>query len=111
MRKPISLHALLAYYRHSSYLKQIALHFNLSVKKLKRWIKRYESDGVESLSDQDRKGRPRQLTDEQKELLKAALEKDKQRVWVGWPIADLVWSGVLGRVSAGTFAQSGAELP
>jgi len=61
--------------------KQIASHFDLSVKSLKRWIKRYESDGLENLSDRDRKGRPCQLTDEQKELLKAALEDDKQRVW------------------------------
>jgi len=71
---------------------------------LKRWIKRYESDGVENMSDRDRK-----------ELLKAALENDKQRVWVARHIcsviADVDWGGVLGRVSAGIFAQPGVELP
>jgi transposase len=89
-RKLIRLKALLAYYRHSSCLKQIASHFDLSVKSLKRWIKRYESDGLKNLSDRDRKGCPCQLTDEQKELLKAALEDDKQRVRVARHIAVLL---------------------
>jgi transposase len=89
-RKLIRLQALLAYYRQRSRLDQIALHFDLSVKSLKRWIKRYESDGVENLSDRDRKGRPCQLTDEQKELLKAELARDKQRVWVARHIAVLL---------------------
>jgi transposase len=89
-RKLIRLQALLAYYRQRSCLDQIALHFDLSVKSLKRWIKRYESDGAESLRDRDRKGRPCQLTAEQKVLLKAELERDKQRVWVARHIAMLL---------------------
>ena len=79
-RKLVRLQALLAHYRHGSSLDQIALYFDLSVKSLKRWIKRYECDGAESLRDRDRKGRPCQLTAEQKVLLKAELERDKQRV-------------------------------
>ncbi|MDD1613517.1 MAG: helix-turn-helix domain-containing protein, partial [Methylococcaceae bacterium] len=89
-RKLVRLQALLAYYRHPSCLNQIALHFDLSVKSLKRWIKRYESDGAESLRDRDRKGRPCQLTAEQKVLLKAELARDKQRVWVARHIAVLL---------------------
>lgn len=76
-RKLIRLQALLAYYRHRSCLDQIALHFDWSVKSLKRWIKSYESDKVESLRDRDRKGRPCQLTAKQKVLLKAELLRDK----------------------------------
>jgi len=113
-RKLIRLKALLAYYRHSSCLKQIASHFDLSVKSLKRWIKRYESDGLENLSDRDRKGRPCQLTDEQKELLKAALETITSafgsRAYCS-VVADVVWGSVLGRVSAGIIAQPGVEFP
>jgi transposase len=86
----IRLQALLAYYKHRSCLDQIALHFDLSVKSLKRWIKRYESDGAESLRDRDRKGRPCQLNAEQKVLLKAKLARDKQRVWVARHIAVLL---------------------
>lgn len=89
-RKMTRLQALLAYYRHRSCLDQIALHLDLGVKSLKRWIKRYESDGVESLSDRDRKGRPCQLTAEQKELLKAGLAANRQRVWVARHITVLL---------------------
>jgi transposase len=71
-------------------LDQIALHFDLSAKSLKRWIKRYESEGAESLRNQNRKGRPCQLTAEQKILLKAELERDKQRVRVARHIVVLL---------------------
>ena len=80
----------MAYYGHRSCLDPIALHFDLSVKSLKRWIKRYESDGAESLCDRERKGRPSRLTAGQKVLLNADLTRDKQRVWVARHIAVLL---------------------
>lgn len=69
----------------------------MNVKSLKRWIVRYESGKATNLGDIDRTGRPCRLSAEQKELLKAELAKDKERVWVARHIVVLLKSlyGVL----------------
>ena len=80
-RRLIRLQALMAYYRQQP-LERIAACYDVDVKSLKRWIKRYETHGIEALCDAPRSGRPGALTPEQKALLKAEMQKDQQRVWV-----------------------------
>ncbi|MDD5035775.1 MAG: helix-turn-helix domain-containing protein [Methylococcaceae bacterium] len=79
-RRLTRLQALLAYYRQQP-LERIAACYDLNVKSLKRWIKRYETNGLEGLGDAPRSGRLSGLTPEQQALLKAELERDRQRVW------------------------------
>ena len=81
IRKILRLQALVAYYRQQP-LERIAACFDLNLKSLKRWIKCYEANGIEALGDAPRSGRPPLLTEEQKALLKAEMQKDRQRVWV-----------------------------
>ena len=85
----IRLQALLAHYRQQP-LPRIAQCYDLSVKTLRRCIRRYEAEGLESVSDARRSGRPCALTPEQKALLKAEMQRDNQRVWVARHVAALL---------------------
>ena len=90
-RRVTRLQALIAYYRQQP-LERIAACYDLDVKSLKRWIKRYEANGIEVLRDGFRSGRPGGLTDEQKALLKAEMQNDRQRVWVARHVLVLLQS-------------------
>lgn len=68
-RTLIRLTALLAYYKKQP-IDRIVLCFSISVKSLKRWIKRYEIKGIDFIHDEARSGRPSRLNPEQQELIK-----------------------------------------
>jgi transposase len=80
-RRLIRLQALAAYYRQQP-LERIAACYDVDVKSLRRWIKCYEAGGIDALREAPRGGRPGALTPEQKALLKAEMQRDRQRVWV-----------------------------
>jgi len=90
-RRLIRLHALVAYYRQQP-LDRVAACYDMDTKSLKRWIKRYESNGIGALCDAPRSGRPGALTPEQKALLKATMQNDRQRVWVARHVVVLLQS-------------------
>jgi transposase len=48
----------------------IEAYLNISVKSVKRWIKRYTSKGIDFVRDEGRSGRPSGLNLEQQEHLK-----------------------------------------
>jgi transposase len=85
----IRLQALLAYYRQQP-LQRIAQCYDLGMKTLRRWIRRYEAEGLGSVADSRRSGRPCALTPEQRALLKAEMQRDNQRVWVARHVAALL---------------------
>jgi transposase len=68
------LKALLAFYKNNP-IDYIASCFGISVKSLKRWIKRYENNGIDFVSDENRTGRPSRLSPEQQELIKKEIQK------------------------------------
>jgi len=70
--------ALVAYYKGMSRTVIVAC-FGISYKTLKRWLKRYESEG--QVSDQVRSGRPTRLPVEKEAELKAMIVSQKRRVW------------------------------
>lgn len=72
--------ALLAYYKGKS-SKTIAEVLNLSERTLKRWIKKFESYGLDSLYDEEREGRPSTLNSEQEAELRQMITDQNQRVW------------------------------
>jgi len=65
----IRLTILVAYYQKQP-IERIAGRLNISVKSIKRWIKRYKGKGIDFVRDEDRSGRPRGLNIEQQEHLK-----------------------------------------
>ena len=73
-RTLMRLTALLAYYKKQP-IDRIALCFSISIKSLKRWIKRYESNGIDSVHDEARSGRPGRLSPEQQELIKKGIQE------------------------------------
>lgn len=77
----VRLMALVAYYQNQP-VERIAQLYNLSTKSLTRWIKRYESQGIDFINDAKRSGRPNRLSPEQLEQLKNDIEASNQRVWV-----------------------------
>ena len=83
--------ALIAYYKGNK-IKTVANCFDVSEKTLKRWIKRFEAQGCESLEDKSRSGRPPKLSAEQLEELKKIIEEDNQRVWVARHVYILIVS-------------------
>ena len=120
IRPILRLKALIAYYRQQP-LEQVAACFDLSLKSLKRWIKCYEANGIEALADAPRSGRPPLLTEEQKALLTAEMQKDRQRVWVARHVLVLIQTlfGVMYAVgylpellrAMGMSFRKGASLP
>jgi len=72
--------ALIAYYKGIP-LDVIAVCYDVTLKSVQHWVKRFESDGEEGLDDRPRRGRPVRLPPEQAAELKALMERDNQRVW------------------------------
>ena len=81
--------ALIAYYKGIA-TKTIAQVFNLSERTIKEWIKKFSSDGVESLYDEQRSGRPRKLSADQETELKQMMVDQNQRVWTARHVYQLI---------------------
>ena len=69
---------------------KISTYFDISEKTVKRWIKSYESNGLDGLVDMPRSGRPPKLNQEQLDELKSLIEADQERVWVARHIYQLI---------------------
>lgn len=78
---------LMAYYKGIEE-KVIVACFGISYKSLKRWRRRYESEGA--VSDHPRSGRPPTLPAEQEGQLKAMIVTQKQRVWTARHVSVLL---------------------
>jgi transposase len=78
VRGALRLKALIAYHEGNDE-ETVARCYGVSVKSLRRWIKREERN--QSLADAARSGRPPELTPEQQEELKTILREQNQRVW------------------------------
>ena len=85
----IRLTVLVAYYQKHP-VERIAGCLNISVKSIKRWIKRYKSKGLDFVRDEDRSGRPSGLNIEEQELLKNKIQELNQRVWVARHVVVLI---------------------
>jgi transposase len=85
----IRLTVLVAYYQKQP-IERIAGCLNISVKSVKRWIKRYKNKGIDFVRDSDRSGRPSGLNIEQQEHLKNKIQESNQRVWVARHVAVLI---------------------
>lgn len=81
VRAIIRVKALIAYYKGSS-IDAIASCYDIGKKALRGWIKEFETNGLEDLSDKDRSGRPTKLPKEKLEELKKMIETQNQRIWV-----------------------------
>ncbi len=56
--------------------------YDVSVRSLKEWIKRFENDGLDGLDDEERSGRPTKLPEEKLNELKEMIKEQNQRIWV-----------------------------
>jgi transposase len=77
----IRLKAMIAY-EGGMDIKKIHKYFDVCIKTIKRWIKRYKNSGVGGLEPSQKSGRPANLNPNQLKELKSAMLKDNQRVWV-----------------------------
>lgn len=68
----------------------IKAYLYISVKSVKRWIKRYKSKGIDFVRDENRSGRSSGLNIEQQEHLKNKIQESNQRVWVARHVAVLI---------------------
>ena len=80
-RTIIRVKALMAYYKGIG-MTVVANCYDISIKTLKTWIKKFEKQGVESLPDLARSGRPKKLEEKQLEELKKKIVEQNQRVWL-----------------------------
>ena len=60
---------------------KIAVYLDVSEKTIQRWIKTYDSQGVEGLVVQERPGRPPKLNKDQLQEVYDSIKADKERVW------------------------------
>lgn len=80
-RTMIRVKALIAYYK-GNHLKTVANCYDITVKTLKTWISKFEKQGIESLPDNPRSGRPKKLEEKELEELKNVIVEQNQRVWL-----------------------------
>lgn len=71
---------------------KIHMHFDVSQKTIKRWIKRYLTSGVEGLKDDSKSGRPPKIDKEKLGEIGEIIKNDNQRVWVARHICCLILS-------------------
>ena len=83
--------ALIAYYQTLD-VENVAKYYDVSLKTLKKWIKRFEHFGSEELLEGERSGRLPKLSAVQQEQLKRLIEEQDQRVWVARHIYELILS-------------------
>jgi transposase len=81
--------ALMAYYKGIA-TTTIAQVFNLSERTIKEWIKKFSRDGLASLYDEERSGRPRKLSTDQETELKQMIVDQNQRVWTARHVYQLI---------------------
>ena len=91
VRTILRVKALIAYYQTLD-MENVAKYYDVSLKTLKKWIKRFEYFGVEELLEEGRSGRPPKLSPTQQEELKRLIEEQDQRVWVARHIYELILS-------------------
>lgn len=85
----IRLKVLIAYL-HKKSTDTLAICFDISEKTVRRWIKKYENDGIDGLIDKPRSGRPPKLNADQLSELRTMIEADQERVWVARHVYQLV---------------------
>jgi transposase len=78
IRGVLRVKALIAYYKGMP-AETVAACYDVSLKTLKGWIKKFEAE--QALSDQPRSGRPSKLSSSQSEELKQMISQHNQRVW------------------------------
>ena len=78
VREMMRLKALMAYYKGMT-LKTVAQAYDIGVKTLKQWVKKFEAET--ELGDKARSGRPAKLSPGQKQQLKAIITRHKEQVW------------------------------
>lgn len=78
VREMLRLKALMAYYRGMK-LETVAQAYEVGVKTLQEWIKRFEAE--QGLRDQARSGRPAKLSTGQQQQLKAIISRHQEPVW------------------------------
>jgi len=81
--------ALLAYYKGMA-PKTISQAFHCSERTIKEWIKKFRSDGLDSLHDEQRSGRPKKLSSNQESELKQMIVDQNQRVWTARHVYHLI---------------------
>lgn len=89
VRTIIRIKALIAYYKGCS-IEIVAKSYDMSEKSLCRWIKKFETDGIEAMEDKERSGRAPKLPKEKLEELKDIIETQNQRIWVARHIYNLL---------------------
>jgi len=77
----IRLKAMIAYEKGMN-IKKIHNSFDVCIKTVQRWVKRYAGSGVDGLEPSKKSGRPPKIDPEKLKELKAMMLKDNQRVWV-----------------------------
>ncbi|MFZ2170878.1 MAG: hypothetical protein WAW61_14730 [Methylococcaceae bacterium] len=87
-----------------------SMHALISIKNLKRWLKRHESKGMGFVRDEDRSGRPSGVSIARQEHLKNKLQESNQRVWVARYVPDTIWCSVFSWLSAPTAEKTGFEF-
>ena len=78
IRGVLRVKALIAYYKGMP-AERVATCYDVSLKTLKEWIKKFEAE--RELTDQPRSGRPAKLSSSQSEELKQMISQQNQRVW------------------------------
>lgn len=71
-------------------IDKAAGYHNVSIKSLKRWLKKYETMGIDGLKDASKSGRMPKLNEEQMLQLRALITEDKERVWVARHIVNAI---------------------
>jgi transposase len=89
VRTIMRVKALIAYYKGSS-IDVVATCYDISEKSLHRWIKEFETYGLEGLGDEDRSGRPIKLPKDKLEELKEIIKTQNQRIWVARHVYELL---------------------
>ena len=76
----LRLKAIIAYLSGKP-IDKIADYLDVSTRTVKRWLKRYEDGGIDSLITRPRSGRPPKLNKEALLEVRTAIESDQERVW------------------------------
>ena len=87
IRGMLRVKALIAYYQGIP-AQTVAACYDVSLKSLKEWIKKFEAE--RELTDQPRSGRPGKLSNRHSEELKQMMSQQNQRVWTAHHVYWLV---------------------
>ena len=87
VREMLRLKALIAYYQGLK-LETVAQAYEVGVKTLREWIKKFEAEV--GLGDQARSGRPAKLSSGQQQQLKAIVTRHQEQVWTARHVSVLL---------------------